>query len=231
MYSRCSTSVLKQRWVSLVHVCDMTHSYVRHDSFMYVTWLMHMRDKGMEAKKKKEGQNKMFEPQSRLCGSNSPLSVFNSVEVWRIPFCRGIFWLNQMAWGLLSFVFIFDFFCTTTKSRFWIFWGREFIIFDERNLFLSQRYKSGTYGNRISTRFGSASIPSVRHDSLICATWLIHMCNMTHSHVRHDSFIWATWLMHMHDMTHANVRLHFIGGEVCSLCRHSLKSTLYLLYI
>ena len=28
----------------LVHMCDMTHSYVWHDSFIYVTRLIHMRD-------------------------------------------------------------------------------------------------------------------------------------------------------------------------------------------
>jgi len=27
---------------------------------------------------------------------------------------------------------------------------------------------------------------NVRHDSITCATWLIHMCDMTHSHVWHD---------------------------------------------
>jgi len=26
----------------LIHMCDMTHSYVWHDSFMCVTWLIHM---------------------------------------------------------------------------------------------------------------------------------------------------------------------------------------------
>jgi len=28
-------------------------------------------------------------------------------------------------------------------------------------------------------------------------TWLIHMCDMTHSYVWHDSFICVTWLIHM----------------------------------
>ena len=60
-------------------------------------------------------------------------------------------------------------------------------------------------------------------------TWLIHMCDMTHSHtwIRHsihytacrtiycnevclctwhNSFICATWLIHMSDMTHSYVR-------------------------
>jgi len=56
-------------------------------------------------------------------------------------------------------------------------------------------------------------IPSVRHDSFICVTWLMHMCDMTHSSavydnscVRCDSFIFVTkkificvtQLIHMH---------------------------------
>ena len=32
------------------------------------------------------------------------------------------------------------------------------------------------------------------HDSFTCVTWLIHMCDMTHSHVWHDSFICVQWL-------------------------------------
>jgi len=36
-------------------------------------------------------------------------------------------------------------------------------------------------------------------------TWLIHMCDMTHSHVWHDSFTCVTWLIHMCDMTHSHV--------------------------
>ena len=43
------------------------------------------------------------------------------------------------------------------------------------------------------------------HDSFICATWLIHMCDVTHSYVQRDSFICATWLIHMCDMAHSYV--------------------------
>ena len=46
----------------------------------------------------------------------------------------------------------------------------------------------------------------VWHDSRICAIWLIHMCDMTHSNVWHDSFICVTWLIYMCDMTHSYVR-------------------------
>ena len=51
----------------------------------------------------------------------------------------------------------------------------------------------------------------VWHNSFICVTWLIHvawpihMCDMTHSYVWHDSFICVTWLIHMCDMTHSYV--------------------------
>ena len=33
------------------------------------------------------------------------------------------------------------------------------------------------------------SLSSVGHDSFICVTWLIHMCDMTHSYVWHDSCV------------------------------------------
>ena len=52
------------------------------------------------------------------------------------------------------------------------------------------------------------------HDSCICVTWLIHMCDMTHSirvwhnsciFVWYDSFVRVTWLVIMCDMTHTYV--------------------------
>jgi len=45
----------------------------------------------------------------------------------------------------------------------------------------------------------------VRHDSSICAAWLIHVCNMTHSYVWHDSFRCAAWLIYTCDKTHSYV--------------------------
>jgi len=40
----------------------------------------------------------------------------------------------------------------------------------------------------------------VWHDAFICVTWLIHMCDVTHSYVRHDSLIYIT---HTCDKTHS----------------------------
>jgi len=41
--------------------------------------------------------------------------------------------------------------------------------------------------------------------SFICLTWLIHMCDVTHSYVLRDSFICVTWLIRMRDVTHSYV--------------------------
>jgi len=41
----------------------------------------------------------------------------------------------------------------------------------------------------------------VCHDSFICVTWLIHMCDVTRSYVLHGSFICLTWLIHMSRVT------------------------------
>ena len=47
---------------------------------------------------------------------------------------------------------------------------------------------------------------SVRHDSFMCVTWLVHVCDMTHSCVWHDLFRRAAWLDHMRNMTHWDAR-------------------------
>ena len=43
----------------------------------------------------------------------------------------------------------------------------------------------------------------VWHDSFMYVTWLIQICDMTHSCVWHDSFMYVTRLIHVCDMTHS----------------------------
>jgi len=40
-------------------------------------------------------------------------------------------------------------------------------------------------------------------DLLVCVTCLIYVCDMTHSCMWHDSFMCVTWLIHVCDMTHS----------------------------
>jgi len=58
------------------------------------------------------------------------------------------------------------------------------------------------------------------HDSLICVTWLTHMCDMTHSYVWHDSLICVTWLTHMCDMTHPYVLRIIPLKPHCNILQH-----------
>jgi len=44
-----------------------------------------------------------------------------------------------------------------------------------------------------------------RHDSFMCVTWLIHVCDMIHSCVWYDSFIYLPWLIHVCDVTYSCV--------------------------
>ena len=43
------------------------------------------------------------------------------------------------------------------------------------------------------------------HDSFICVTWVIHMCDMTHSHSWHVSFMCVTGLMYTCVTTYSHV--------------------------
>jgi len=45
------------------------------------------------------------------------------------------------------------------------------------------------------------------HDSFTCVTWLISICDMTHSHVWHDLLVHVTWLISICDMTMGWLRL------------------------
>jgi len=125
--------------------------------------------KGMEAERPRK-QGKRFlngtSIQPRLRGPILLLSVSNSAQVWQLLFCRGIFWLHWIAQGCFLCLNRLLICCMSAISRNWMCRGWGFIIFDERNLFLSHRYNFGTCGNRISTRFCFVSIFAAQHKSM-----------------------------------------------------------------
>jgi len=61
-------------------------------------------------------------------------------------------------------------------------------------------------------------IARVGHDALLCVTWLIATCHMTHSYVSHDSFLHVTWLIPMCHMTHSYVSHDSRVGHDSLLC-------------
>ena len=70
----------------------------------------------------------------------------------------------------------------------------------------------------------------MQHDSLLCATWLIHMCDMTHSYVWHDSFTSSTWLIHLCDMTRAGKEFaaRLYGNRALCCLRLGLPGSSYI---
>jgi len=64
----------------------------------------------------------------------------------------------------------------------------------------------------------------VWHDSFRCVTWLIQMCDMMFGDVCHDSFICMNWFIYMCDMTHLYVwHVSFVcvmwGQHMCDMTR------------
>ena len=49
-----------------------------------------------------------------------------------------------MAQGFVLDSYLYLIICKSTISRFWMCWGWEFIIFDERNIFLGPQGPTGT---------------------------------------------------------------------------------------
>jgi len=164
----------------LIHTCDMTHSYVWHDSFICVTGLIHMCDM----------THSYVWHDSFICVTcliymrNMPWSY-----VWHVSFicvaCRSHtrdtpqttcvslwVWWADATWLIHV--------CDTTHSYVW------------HDSFICVTWP-------IHTRDMTHSY--TWHDSFIYLTWLIHTRDMAHSYMWHNSFIYVTWLIHICDMT------------------------------
>jgi len=66
----------------------------------------------------------------------------------------------------------------------------------------------------------------VWHDSIICVTWLTLACDVTQSYVWHDSIICVTWLTHMCDMTHS-----YVWRVFCVFTRVSLLTCMCVTWL
>jgi len=97
-----------------------------------------------------------------------PLSVFNSVQLYSYlsagEFSDEIEWLKFFFLDLYSYSILW----MPTISRFWMCSGWEFIIFDERNIFLGPQGPTGTILVQVEIelvpRFGGTLIRKQRKD-------------------------------------------------------------------
>ena len=229
----------------LIHMCDMTHSYVWHDSFICVTWLIHMCDMAISYVWR---VTRPILPLTRLiylCDVRSGVIICGT-------------WLFHMCDMTHSYVWHDSFVCVTrlthtcdmTHSYAWpdeltcVTWlihitdtytctghwmrssGFYSLICVTGLIHMCAHIRDSTYSYvwpdwltcvtwpiHITRTYTLTSrwMRSSGFVSLICVTWLIHMCvhmcDMNHSylclHIWYASFICVTWRTHMSDMTYS----------------------------
>jgi len=129
----------------LIHMCDLTHSYVWPDSFICVTCLMYLMMLLLAHFDVLHDEDKLlcFKRLIRLCD-------ITHTFMWHDSYSYTCTWW-RCCWPILT--------CCMMKTS-----------------CLAWR------------------------DSYVCVTWLIQMCDVTHTYVWHASYKCVTWLIHMCDM-------------------------------
>jgi len=190
-------SIICVKW--LIHICDMTHSYVWCDSFIYGTRLNRICN------------------MTHCCVGTMSLS---SLRPLKMAVC--VTWLIRMYDMTHLYQWHDSFMCVT-----WLIAVRAQCLGSILNLLKGQPkwhkivslcgiYKCDmTYHMPNMTRWSVGTMCWLS----IGPTWLIHMCDVTHSYVWHDSFLYLTSLVP------AWLRGHFIlviqetswNGSLCAM--------------
>jgi len=131
-----------------IHMCDMTHSCVWNEAFLYVTWPIHMFD---------------------MTHSHTWLDVFLRVE-WRIQMCS-----MTHTWKDLAHVIFLIHICD--RTHFYAYHGCMWVFC------ACVWYES----IQCVVEF----MDHLWHESFLCVTWLIHLYDMAHCWVWQN---WHVWL-------------------------------------
>jgi len=176
----CDTAPSSWMFGSLGHLCGMTLSYVRRDSFIPGLW----------------GCYSVTRPLRHGCFGD------NNDVLCRRGLCAGALWYTASSLSCVcdmnrSYVWHDSFICVTwlihicdmTRSYVW------------HDSFMCALWYTASSLSCVCDMTRSC----VWHDAFVCVTWLVHTCAMTRSYVCHDSFICVTWLIHLCDMTRSYV--------------------------
>jgi len=141
----------------LIHVCDMTHSYEWHDSFICVTWLIPMWHDGMCAQHR-----------------HSCMRDMTHSYAWHDSFTQYL--RSPKALLKISYMWHDSFMCVMTHSYVWhdslvcVVW------------FVHPVHTAFSLAKSTHDSIDSMSLDDSRYvASFIHETWLIHMCDVTHS--------------------------------------------------
>jgi len=180
---------------------DMTHSYVRHDSFIrgvthsYVrrdslihdsfireTWLIHIW---------RDMTHSYMRHDSFIYGATWLIHTWDMTLVT---------WLTNMGWlRLVGSLKLQVSFAKEPYKRDDILQKRPIIL--RSLLMVATPYLSGYRRKRLHISPKKKKIQT----PYTCVPWCIHTCDENHSYVWRDSFICVTWLVDMFDVTHSYV--------------------------
>jgi len=195
----CHDSFICVPW--LIRMCAMTHSYVCHDSFICVPWLVHTCAMTHVACRTSQVVYRMKSfLESSGCRTHTLKTSGRQKETLQTHsnLCHDWF-------ICVTICHMFD----TTRSYVW----HDSFTCVTWLMHMCAMTPSYVCHDSFMCVFGSAQVlkqsrkspmthPYVCHDSSICVTWLIHICDMTHPYVCHDSSIRVISLNHMRAMTH-----------------------------
>jgi len=165
----------------VVYMCDMTHScvwresfvfvltclYVWHDSCMCVTWL--------SAPSLSACVFGCFQMCTSRVWHDSSVCMTWPIHVCHMTQYPCVTWLHFPAWRVA-------YWCMCRDEFTWV----------PRRIYVCDRMRDTMRSY-------------AWHDLFICVTWLIRSCDMTHSYAWHDLFTCVTWLIHVFDTTHIHM--------------------------
>ena len=173
-----------------VQVCDMTHSYVWHDSFIWVTCPIHAGDRAESYMWHDSTHTYMWHDVFDSAAGYTEVSVLVLVSACERQALGDVWHDRSQALNKHSQAQV-----TSTSTRRCATWSFNCVIW---LIHLCDMTHSYVWHDS----FICVTCPIHAGGWFICVTWRIHMCDMTHSYVWHDAFMCVTWRIHMCDMTH-----------------------------
>jgi len=203
-----------------MYICMYIHVLAWHDSFVSVTWLIHVCD------------------MTSSCTWHDSF-IYMQVSI-NLSFPRSVHWIILFGFSL-SF---YDLKIWYTYIRVtWLIYMCDMTHLYVRHDSLYVRHESLIYYMcdmnhwytyiQVTWLIYMCDMTHlyVRHDSSICATWLIYMCDMTHLYVRHDSSICATWIIHIYRLYLIQLVLEACVEAGASLLEIELAGTTWRIHM